>query len=88
MLGKKKDKEKKEDLPEFKQDPTAEAKMETELSKALLDLAANEFQTQYAGIFDPKSVEEGKINTEAMTLDLLFAIFAELRIMRHLKTKK
>lgn len=88
MLGKKKKDKKEDDLPEFEQGETADAKIELESKQQMIDFVANEFQEQYAGIFDPKAVDEEKINIEAMSLDLLFAIFAELRLQRLIMQQK
>ena len=85
MLGinKKKDKDKKdEDLPEF-ETKTQEIKMMLKRDSDLLKFAVDEFKRLYAGSFKTKEME---INTEDMSLDLLFGIFAEQRLIRELLT--
>lgn len=87
MLGKKKTK--KADDPKDQQPektPTVDAKIITEDKGKLLEWLVQEFKGGYYGIFSEKDLEE--IDADATSLTLLFAIFAELRLLRLLQEKQ
>lgn len=90
MLGmkKKKDKDKeveqkKDDLPEFEETKIQEIRMMLKRDSDLLKFAVDEFKRLYAGSFDTENTE---INAENTSLDLLFAIYAEQRLIREILT--
>lgn len=83
MLGKKKPIE----VP-TPQEPTEtqEVKILLEDRAKILEFVAKEFKETYGGVFNTKNMEE--MDQEAMSLDLLFSIYAELRLLRKIMTPK
>lgn len=98
MFGKKQKKQDLEDLPVHKvpeppkihQQPektqVIEAKLLEQDKSKLLEFLITEFKEQYHGIFSAQDLKE--VDSESTSLNLLFAIYGELRIMRMLKEKE
>jgi len=88
MLGKKKN-EVEEELPKIEEDEKTEiqdARLILEDKEEILKYTLEEFNQQYNGIFKPEDLE--KIDADVISLNLLYGIFAELRIIRELQSKK
>ena len=84
MLGKKK----KPDPVPVPSEPTQ--KMEVKITSMdqtkLLEWLFTEYKNSYHGLFGQQDLSE--INIEATTLDVLFAIWSELRMMREINSQK
>jgi hypothetical protein len=94
MFGSKK-KEKKEDkkeekleeLPKIEKEKTEiqDAKIQSKDTQKMLEWVLKEYTNTYAGIFTSQDIEN--IDTDATTLNLLVAIYSEMRLIRELLSK-
>ena len=88
MFGQKKKKKSEiKDLPPMPPKPTEteEVKILQQSKADLMTWVLNEFSENYSGVF--KSEDLDQIDTEATSLNLLVAIFAELRMIREIQQK-
>lgn len=96
MLGKKQKTDQKEEekpklkVPEPPQDQKTkviDAKLLSEEQGKLLEWLVNEFKDNYSGIFNAADLQQN-VDPEATSLNILFGIWSELRILRSLKEKE
>lgn len=64
-----------------------DANLLSEEQGKLLEWLVNEFKSNYSGIFSAADLQQN-VDPEATSLNMLFGIWSELRIMRSLKEKE
>jgi hypothetical protein len=84
MLGKKKKKDEKKEsfVPKTEMQEVA---IMLESRQTMLKFTLDELKEQYHGVFSPDAMKN--IDQDQMTLDLLFAIFSEMRLLREIFSK-
>uniref|UniRef100_A0A6M3JWN6 Uncharacterized protein n=1 Tax=viral metagenome TaxID=1070528 RepID=A0A6M3JWN6_9ZZZZ len=79
-------KKKVHEEPQPEKTQVLEAKIQSMDKTKLFEWLANEYKETYAGIFGPEDLKT--LDPELLSLNILFAIWSEMRLLRELNSKQ